>query len=410
VALLYRRDGNQPRTNKRFLSNIIRNTDEHNKAVLKAQADTIMEARREKEEQERKERRARAAEATDAERIRRLMGGSSCRDNNWDRHLESKRRRRSRDSRAVDGDDKGRRDPNEREHRKRRHRSRSHSQDRDDNKDSSRKRGYRESEESSRNYRRRRQLSRSKSPKDDKRKSRRKEKHLLRPDSRRPSVERLEGIKGKGNEMHQDHPTSTRASPSRALEQRDSDSEVAKRKSKPSEPSSRVRSPPDLSTQFQARKAREASPPPPESPTLSEEEDIERLRPRRRRRASPKRDASDPHGEAVVSKMDKYFEPSYDPRLDAGPMTIPEIPSTGLVDGADFESWEAMLDVIRQRREYKAEQRRLEKAGLLLSGKEKEKEKKDSEAWTMNPGSSVMDIKYSKRGTVREWDLGKEAF
>lgn len=111
--------------------------------------------------------------------------------------------------------------------------------------------------------------------------------------------------------------------------------------------------------------------------------------------------------------MDKYFEQSYDPRLDTGPMTIPEVPATGLIEGKEFESWDAMLDIIRQRREDKAERKRLERAGLIPSGgKSKDKPTKTSasEAWTMDAGTSVMDIKYAKRGAVREWDVGKEGF
>ena len=107
--------------------------------------------------------------------------------------------------------------------------------------------------------------------------------------------------------------------------------------------------------------------------------------------------------------MDKYFESSYDPRLDTGPLTLPSIPSTGLIDGAEFEGWEAMLEVVRQRREDRAERKRLERLGLLPSDKEKPNKKTlgDSGAWTMDTGVSVMDIKYDKRGAVREWDMGK---
>lgn len=109
--------------------------------------------------------------------------------------------------------------------------------------------------------------------------------------------------------------------------------------------------------------------------------------------------------------MDKYFESSYDPRLDTAPMTIPEVPATGLIEGAEFESWDAMLDIIRQRREDRAERKRLERAGLIPREATTEtKVTKTSEAWTMDAGPSIMDIKYAKRGAVREWDVGKEGF
>lgn len=111
--------------------------------------------------------------------------------------------------------------------------------------------------------------------------------------------------------------------------------------------------------------------------------------------------------------MDKYFETSYDPRLDIEPMTIPTVPSTGLIDGTVFERWEAMLDVIRQRREDKLERKRLERQGLLLDKGSSKKvitgEMASSSAWK-GEGASMMDIQYNKRGSVREWDMGKEGF
>ena len=63
--------------------------------------------------------------------------------------------------------------------------------------------------------------------------------------------------------------------------------------------------------------------------------------------------------------MDKYFEESYDPRLDVGPLSIPTVPSTGLVDGTEFDRWEAMLEIIRQRREDKAERMKKELSRCL---------------------------------------------
>ncbi|TFY73282.1 hypothetical protein EWM64_g10731 [Hericium alpestre] len=56
-AFLPQQDSNAPKTNKRFLSSIIRSTDDHNKAILREQALSAMEIRIQKEEEERKERR-----------------------------------------------------------------------------------------------------------------------------------------------------------------------------------------------------------------------------------------------------------------------------------------------------------------------------------------------------------------
>jgi hypothetical protein len=107
--------------------------------------------------------------------------------------------------------------------------------------------------------------------------------------------------------------------------------------------------------------------------------------------------------------MDKYFEESYDPRLDVAPLTIPKIPTTGLISDAEFEGWDAMLELIRLRREDKEEKKRLERLGIStkdLKGKDK---KKAGDKWDSGGGtSSIMDIEYKKKGSVREWDLGKE--
>jgi len=117
--------------------------------------------------------------------------------------------------------------------------------------------------------------------------------------------------------------------------------------------------------------------------------------------------------------MDRYFEESYDPRLDVAPLTAPKVPATGMINDADFESWDAMLELIRIRREDKEEKKRMERLGLLPKDKEKSKSKKKStienssavvaDRWGAE-GVSVMDIEYKKRGSVREWDMGKEGF
>lgn len=115
----------------------------------------------------------------------------------------------------------------------------------------------------------------------------------------------------------------------------------------------------------------------------------------------------------VPSKMDKYFEESYDPRLDVAPLTVPQVPATGLINNTEFEGWDAMLELLRQRREDKDEKRKLERMGY-----KKDEIKKAiatgslssvSDRWNSG-GTSVMNIEYKKRGTVREWDLGKEGF
>ena len=109
--------------------------------------------------------------------------------------------------------------------------------------------------------------------------------------------------------------------------------------------------------------------------------------------------------------MDRYFEESYDPRLDVAPLTAPKVPATGLINNAEFEGWDAMLELIRIRREDKEEKKRLERLGL---SKEKVKVKKNAQissstvGWSSDQGVSILDIEYKKRGSVREWDVGKE--
>jgi len=114
--------------------------------------------------------------------------------------------------------------------------------------------------------------------------------------------------------------------------------------------------------------------------------------------------------------MDKYFEASYDPRLDVAPLTVPNVPATGLVNNSEFEGWDAMLELIKQRRADKVDRKRV---GVVeKSGKEKKSKSKSKIAgigvagtlasWSEGGGNGLMDIEYKKRGSVREWDLGKE--
>lgn len=114
--------------------------------------------------------------------------------------------------------------------------------------------------------------------------------------------------------------------------------------------------------------------------------------------------------------MDKYFTPSYDPRLDVAPLASSSsgltvhVPATGLVDNAQFEGWDAMLELIRLRREDRIEKKRLERLGLLPD-KTKEgrgKKGKGMVSASAEDGKGIMEIEYAKKGAVREWDMGKE--
>lgn len=107
--------------------------------------------------------------------------------------------------------------------------------------------------------------------------------------------------------------------------------------------------------------------------------------------------------------MDKYFESSYDPRLDVAPLTAPEIPKTGLISDAEFAGWDAMLELLRMRREDKAEKKRMERLGISDSKKGKSSSIPDKYG-SSSGGVDIMEIEYKKKGAVREWDLGKEGF
>jgi len=114
--------------------------------------------------------------------------------------------------------------------------------------------------------------------------------------------------------------------------------------------------------------------------------------------------------------MDRYFDPAYDPLLDIGPSQ----PSLNeLVPEGAFEHWNNMLEVVKLRKEDKADKKRKEKIEYLDKEPKKKKkktaleeEKKESERQRLlrlgvvQPG--VMDIQYAPRGAMREWDVGKE--
>jgi hypothetical protein len=75
-----------------------------------------------------------------------------------------------------------------------------------------------------------------------------------------------------------------------------------------------------------------------------------------------------------------------------------------------------MLELLRVRKEDKEEKKRLERLGLLPKISKPLRGKKGGvlvsstaadDRWN-GESTSIMDIEYSKKGTVREWDMGKE--
>jgi len=65
-----------------------------------------------------------------------------------------------------------------------------------------------------------------------------------------------------------------------------------------------------------------------------------------------------------------------------------------------------MLELIKLRRQDKEERKRLERLGLL--DKKDKKGKGKDKAKNIFESANLLDIEYKKRGSVREWDLGKK--
>ncbi|TFK56399.1 hypothetical protein OE88DRAFT_1649672 [Heliocybe sulcata] len=406
---------NAPKTNKRFLSSIIRNTDDHNKTILRAQAQAAQEIKQQREEEERRERRVRAEEAAEAQRLRRRA-----RDSSRDGWRSSKRRERSWERRDDYDDDydRERRRKSSRRHRhgddhSRRHHSsrhkRSHSSDRSDDEDRRSKEGSEEDEE--RHSRRRRDKKRARSISEDSRYNRRKD----RRDEKKSA--RLRSPLPSDSEDSRPHPRRDRE-PSKRMSGNATDDD---RTPGPSRKSSKSRSRSrELHKASTTSSRRPASPHSDEAVREAElrsklkgkgkarEEDLpsdsrKKNSSRSTRVKSPSRSPHPSPGPRIESKMDKYFETSYDPRLDVEPLKVPDIPATGLIDDTAFEGWDAMLKVIEMRRQDKVEKKWLAKHGIK---EEKKTGTSSTERWDSGP--SVMDIEYKKRGHVREWDLCKE--
>lgn len=462
-------DANAPRANKRFLSSIIRRTDDHNKTILREQALAAQEIKRAREEEERRERRARAEEAAAAERSRRRSGRRDSDSWGWDGRKDKERRSIkdwSSDWRKQDvgeSEDEHARGRHERRRRRRREDDDSEDEYRRERVEGRRSRRRRDDDENDgmdehgRDEGPRRRRHRSRSPPGERDKDRRRKKRRRHTPSRdRDSRDEGSHRSGENSRKHRhyddrerehrrqrrqesSHSRSPLPAGSPALLDSKTSSIRAQSpppKLPPQVPLSNGEVPPD-STPFlpsssetpsdshfmdARRKAKgkhkeieptncfvpnpSSSPLPPPQPSP----------PPRRKRGLPSASTSvrSPSVSppplpptALPSKMDKYFEDSYDPRLDVSSLAIPSVPKTGLIDDTDYAGWDAMLEFLRQRREDKEEKKRLEKLGFPSREIKPEqlKKRKPGEA---SGGDGIMNIEYNKRGSVREWDLGKE--
>ena len=416
LTLSYRAASNAPRTNKRFLTSIIKSTDDHNKTVLKAQAAAAQEVQREREERERRERRARAAEAAEAEKLRRRSKRKrDSEDEDWDRwdgrtavrKRTSSPRNWEKSSGYDDvGDDRSR-------HRRRRTSDRSRPRGVERQGDtSSRSSHTKHDSSSSKRHKTHRSPSaspprdtsrdeRSHQQDDDSRTSHRRVNRRKRPSScscSRSPVRRRKRRRTPRyalDDLHDESLSSRSCSTALGSDRQSRDGHSSTPSTSKSYPTSRRDN--EASSKDINPISRHSSP---FSPVLS------------------RHSSSSPEPQPPIqlpSKMDRYFEESYDPRLDVAPLTTPKVPATGLINNTEFEGWDAMLELIRVRREDKEEKKRLDRLGL---SKEKVKVKKNvpinssaavADRWS-SEGVSILDIEYKKRGSVREWDVGKEGF
>lgn len=398
---------NAPRTNKRFLTSIIKSTDDHNKTVLKAQAAAAQEVKREREEQERRERRARAAEAAEAEKLRRRSKRKrDSEDEYWDRWdgrtADRKRTSSSRNWNNWNGNDD---DGDHSRHRRRRTGDRSRSGSRERKGDASSRSSHTKHDSSSKRHRTRR--SPSASPRDES--SHRQDDHSRTSHRRQNRTDRHKRPRS----------SSCSPSPQRRRKRRRT------RKYALDDLRDESLSPRSCSTPLGSeRRPRDRHSSTPSTPRRDNEAFIKDADPvlSASRHSSPSSQVPSRHSSPSLgpqpslqlpSKMDRYFEESYDPRLDVAPLSVPSVPATGLINNAEFEGWDAMLELIRVRREDKEEKKRLDRLGL---SKEKVKVKKSvpinssaavADRWS-SEGVSILDIEYKKRGSVREWDVGKE--
>ena len=417
-------DSNAPRANKRFLSSIIKSTDEHNKTILKAQAQAAEDLKREKREQERRQRKVRAEEAAAAEKLRRKgKRRHTEEDEGWDRWdgRTAERRKVSRNWETWDGyDDDHDLDSDRNGSRKRR---RSRSRDKVGSSRSKRsgtgdKEKAREEHSTSSNHehslrRRKRSSERNRDKRDDNRsRQRRRRDDITRHSQRSASRSHSSSSHFSDRNDHKARKRKQPRSPKHTLDNLRNASNL--------EPS---RHTPQLDAKLDAKEAelRQKLKDSRKESLESESKDGQHDILYSRRSLTPMTISRSPSLgperplEHVPSKMDRYFEESYDPRLDVGPLVVPQVPAAGLVSDADFESWDVMLELIRLRREDKAEKKRLERLGIfptkhkVCKGVSTSSSGAVAERWN-SEGVSVMNIEYSKKGTVREWDLGKEGF
>ncbi|KAG8886566.1 hypothetical protein FRB98_001214 [Tulasnella sp. 332] len=412
-------DVNLPKPNKRFLNNIIRNVDDHNASIIHSQAKAAADAKEEIEKQARRMRRARADEAA-LDRLRRLMGTGVRRASEGD----DRSVRRPREDGECRRSERSKRDVREEESQA----GPSGSRQQLDDVGSSREGGDSRYERRSRRHRDREEGVQSRSSRhehshnsrdrdqlEDDSKYRRRRRDMHKNRSRSRSEER-DGYGRREGSTDRTQRRSSSSSLSRAVGDTD-------RPKKRSRDHSRSRSPP-RSNKSSSKNYKHSTPRyKPDSTGAADPTSSRRLHPLAQTSTaddpairSPSPDGpSATHAHAPIpSKMDRYFDPSYDPLLDTYPTN--NLTLNDPVPESAFEHWSNMIELVKMRKEDKADRKRREKEEKRENkGKKRKKgvdeDEEDEKNRRIRLGlerPSVMDVKYVKRGAMREWDVGKE--
>ncbi|KAG8742533.1 hypothetical protein FRC10_001300 [Ceratobasidium sp. 414] len=351
-------ENNVPKANKRFLNSLVKNVSDHNRVILQAQAESAEQIKEAKRQEEMRDRRRRAEEASgDRIRVQRLVGQGQ-REPRGSRRDESHPRDRYGQTSSL------------------RHRSRSPRRRDRDSRRSQSPRNRSRSPKRSESPPRRRRLPQDDDRRNDRKRERSPSYRDDRPSKRQPRRDR--SPRHSGAEHEDKGSRHCYKNEGKGKERADSD---------------RTDDTPRLSD------STPDTPRKPDSPSRS---------------PSPEDPLPDNNAPSYSSKMDKYFAPTYDPRLD---VTQPTVSKSGLLDGPQWDGWEGMLEVMRVRAVDKEEKKRRAKEDKEKSkfDKKRAKKKAGTSIPTAPPASStpisevgLMDMQYKKRGVAKEWDLAKE--
>ncbi|CED83211.1 hypothetical protein [Phaffia rhodozyma] len=394
------------RTNKRFLSSMIRSVDDHNQALLRQQA-SLARGSLDRTDSSSRSVSRRQSRSRSRSPPRGMSG--------WDDITEQAEREGRTDRRARESKGKERDRDRDRDRDGRRERDRDSRRDKERDRDQIKVSSSRETDERSK---RRRESRNYESDSDDNR-------HYNQDDKERgtPSSRHRSRRKDRSPEIEPDGPM-THQTPG-------TDRYQSFVRSPAPPPSSIVKAP---YTHTPSSLSREGS--------MSSSKTYPRVHGRDAGSPLPiKSNARDPNASSPPppsslpestkpSKMDKYFEEDYDPRLDVAP-----VPKQGLVG----EGWERMLDLLKEKEEAKRrakkEKKRQEKADRKAARKSRKnvlgsssssdsdtsterrrrkrrKEKKEASKpeWLKdmeNREKGVMEMQYTKRGEARAWDKDK---